>query len=149
MHFRPAPVKSVGEPYTKAFIVPRTKDDDVSWIAQHFGGDQNVKTLIYSADDFSTSLHVPKNKGHGEFAALLRGTGKWNLGADSSAEVMVYLSYIIENYHNLADVNIFIHAHRYAWHNNELLGYDSVQVISRLSAERVQREGYVYVLAAA
>lgn len=56
---------------------------------------------------------------------------------------MVYLSYIIENYNNLADVNIFMHAHRMAWHNNELLDHDAVQVIARLSAERVQREGYV------
>lgn len=59
------------------------------------------------------------------------------------AEVMVYLSYIIENYDKLADVNIFMHAHRLAWHNNELLDHDAVQVIARLSAERVQREGYV------
>jgi hypothetical protein len=68
-----------------------------------------------------------------------------HLALTVDAEVMVYLSYIIENYNKLADVNIFMHAHRHAWHNNELLDHDSVQVIGRLSAERVQREGYVYV----
>ena len=36
-----------------------------------------------------------------------------------------------------------MHSHRYSWHNNELLERDAVQMISRLSAERVQREGYM------
>ncbi|KAK3077964.1 hypothetical protein LTS18_008796, partial [Coniosporium uncinatum] len=70
-------------------------------------------------------------------------------------EVMVYLSYIIDNYENLPDINIFLHAHRFSWHNNELLTDgppshnptnpfgDAVQMISRLSNERVTREGYM------
>lgn len=61
-------------------------------------------------------------------------------------EVMAYLSYIIDHYNNLSDVNIFLHSHRYAWHNNDLLGGDAVQMVKRLSAERVQREGFMYVL---
>ena len=64
--FGPAPVKAKGEAFSKALIVPRTKDDDASWIVEHFGGDQNVKEFLYSVDDFSTTLHVPKNKGHGK-----------------------------------------------------------------------------------
>jgi hypothetical protein len=58
---------------------------------------------------------------------------------------MVYLSYIVDHYDNLSDVNMFLHSHRFAWHNNELLGGDSVEMVSRLFAERVQREGFMYV----
>ena len=50
--FGPAPVKAVGEAYTKALIVPRTKDDDASWIVEHFGGDHNVEEFLYSVDGF-------------------------------------------------------------------------------------------------
>lgn len=57
--------------------------------------------------------------------------------------MMVYLSYIIDRYEDLADVNVFVHSHRWAWHNNELLGNDAVEIISRLSSERVQREGFM------
>jgi len=53
------------------------------------------------------------------------------------------LSYIIDNYERLSDVNIFMHSHRYSWHNDELLDHDAVQMVQRLSAERVQREGYL------
>ena len=75
-----------------------------------------------TVDNIGPELHPPRNKGH---------------------EVMVYLSYIIEKYHNLSDVNIFIRSHRFSWHNNDLFDNDAVQATSRLSAERVQREGYM------
>jgi hypothetical protein len=124
MPFRPGIVKPVGQHYTKMLVIPRTKDEDVSWIGENFGGNKYVQSSVYFVDDSSAELHVPRNKGH---------------------EAMAYFSYIIENYDNLSDVNIFMHAHRFAWHNNELLYYDAVQIVSRLSSERVQREGFVYV----
>ena len=58
---------------------------------------------------------------------------------------MVYLTYIIENYNNLSDVNIFMHSQKITWHNNAILNDDSAELISRLSGERVQREGYMLV----
>lgn len=72
----------------------------------------------------------------------------WNEGKSlllGLIEVMAYLSYIIENHgkSTLADVNIFMHSHRYAWHNSDILDNDAVQMIQRLSAERVQRLGYM------
>lgn len=103
-------------------VIPRTKDEEISWVQENFGGDAYINASIYSVDDFSAALHPPMNKGH---------------------EVMVYLSYIIESYDRLADVNIFLHSHRYSWHNDDLMDYDTVQMIGRLSAERVQREGYM------
>jgi hypothetical protein len=120
--FQNGTIKPIGEAYTKMIVIPRTKDEDVAWVNENFGGDNYIKSSIYSADDLSADLHPPMNKGH---------------------EVMIYLSYIIDNYDNLSDVNIFMHSHRYSWHNDDLLDDDAVQMISRLSAERVQREGYM------
>ena len=34
-------------------------------------------------------------------------------------EASSYLEYIIENYHNLDDITIFVHAHRSDWHHKE------------------------------
>ncbi|KAH6681975.1 hypothetical protein B0J14DRAFT_469329 [Halenospora varia] len=115
-------VKPVGQPYTKTIVVPKTKGEEVDWIAEHFGGDEHIDYAVYVVDDPTAPFHPPKNKGH---------------------EVMVYLSYIIDHYYNLSDVNIFMHAHQHAWHNDDLLGQDAVEMISRLSAERVTREGYM------
>ena len=115
-------IKPFGEPYTKMIVIARMKDEDVEWVHENFGGEPYINASIYTADDVTAALHPPKNKGH---------------------EVMIYLSYIIDSYDDLADVNIFLHSHRYAWHNDELLDYDAAAMISRLSAERVQREGYM------
>lgn len=121
-NFQPGLTKPVGEPYTKMLVIPHTLSEDTAWVEENFGGDPHISHAIYTADDLSAPLHPPKNKGH---------------------EVMIYLSYIIDHYQNLSDVNIFMHSHRLGWHNNELLETDAVQMVGRLSAERVQREGYM------
>ena len=122
MPFQSGSLKAIGEPYTKTLILPRTSVEDVMWIGESFGGDPNFKQAVYTVDDVNSKLQTPANKGH---------------------EVMVYLSYIIDHYDNLSDVNIFMHSHRFGWHNNELLDNDAVQMMSRLSSERVQREGFM------
>jgi len=120
--FPPGQAKPVGSTYTKMLVIPRTKKENVKWIEKHFPPGGPVNSSIYIADDPSAPLHPPKNKGH---------------------EVMVYLTYIIDNYDDLADVNIFMHSHQIAWHNDELLGSNAATMIERLSAERVQREGFM------
>ncbi|KAL2074506.1 hypothetical protein VTL71DRAFT_8284 [Oculimacula yallundae] len=120
--FQPVIVKPVGQPYTRTLIIPRTESENTDWVQEYFDKDEYFDYKIYVVDDATASLFPPKNKGH---------------------EVMVYLTYIIDHYHNLSDVNIFMHSHRKAWHNNELLDSDAVQVVSRLSSDRVQREGYM------
>lgn len=117
--FTPGTIPSPNHTYTKTLVVPKTKDEDVQWISELL---PSFQTAIYEVDDPSAPLHPPKNKGH---------------------EVMVYLSYIIDHYDALPDVSIFIHSHRWAWHNNELLDQDTAQMLQRLSAERVTREGYM------
>ncbi|TVY58907.1 hypothetical protein LCER1_G001325 [Lachnellula cervina] len=120
--FQPGKLKAVDESYKKTIVIPRTVEEDVSWLDQNFEDDELFRKAVYVVDDPSAALYPPKNKGN---------------------EVMVYLSYIIDHYNNLSDVNIFMHSHQFAWHNNDLLGQDAVQMISRLSSERVQREGYM------
>jgi len=55
--------------------------------------------------------------------------------------VMAYLTYIIEEYDSLPDVSIFLHHHRIAWHNNDLLGNSIVETLQRLNINRVYRLG--------
>lgn len=121
--FTPGQVKPAGHNYTKALVIPKMTREDISWIKQHFPDGSGFDTKVYVVDDPTAPLHPPKNKGN---------------------EVMIYLSYIIDHYEDeLSDVNIFIHSHQTAWHNNELFEGDSATMISRLSAERVQREGFM------
>lgn len=120
--FKPGILKPVGTSYSKMLVVARTTHEDVDWITKAFHDSESIGTTIYVADDPSAPFHPPENKGH---------------------EVMVYLTYIIDHYDNLSDINIFMHSQRYTWHNDEILDLDAVQMITRLSAERVQREGFV------
>jgi hypothetical protein len=105
--------------YTRVIVVPKMKKEDTSWLDEEF---PDPLKAIYVVDDRKTPLHPPKNKGN---------------------EAMVYLSYIIDHYDNLADINIFIHAHRWAWHNNDLFNTDTAMTIRHLSDARVIREGYM------
>ena len=40
-------------------------------------------------------------------------------------------------------MSIFVHAHRWAWHNNDLLSSDAALTVQRLSTAKVLRDGYV------
>lgn len=119
--FTSGKVKPPGHPYTKALIVTKTKSEDTEWL-EEIPKELGIQPWVYIVDDTSAPLHPPKNKGH---------------------EVMVYLTYIIDNYDNLSDTNIFVHSHQKAWHNNVLLDLDMVEQLKHLSSERVQREGYM------
>ncbi|KAK5136269.1 hypothetical protein LTR08_003876 [Meristemomyces frigidus] len=117
--------KPAGSNYTKCLVVPRLREESTNWIEEELGDMLEsglLSTAVYVVNDRSAPLHPPKNKGH---------------------EVMVYLSYIIDSYEQLADTNIFMHAHRFAWHNNELLSTDASLMVRNLSPERVARDGYM------
>lgn len=118
-NFVPGVPKPFGSKYTKTLVVPRTKEEDVDWIAREL---PDWDTAVYVADDPKAPLHPPKNKGH---------------------EVMIYLTYIIDFYDNLPDVAVFIHSHQTAWHNEEIFGTNSAVMLRRLSLDRVIREGYM------
>ena len=119
------------------------KKEDISWLSREL---PDLNIAAYTVNDPSDSTHPPKNKGH---------------------EVMIYLTYIIDHYYSnkspslphdipsssysnsvsssslLPDVTIFMHAHRWTHHNNALLGFDAVQMLSRLNPQYVLDKGYV------
>ena len=117
--FHPGLPESKALDYSRVMVIPRMKEEDIMWIAKELP-DLNVS--VYVADDPSASLHPPRNKGH---------------------EVMVYLTYIIDHYSNLPDIVLFMHAHRWTHHNNDLLGHDAVQMLHRLNNAYVIRNGYM------
>jgi hypothetical protein len=110
---------SSGPKYTRTLVIPRLKSENVSWIKEELPG---LDTAIYVMDDPDAPLHPPKNKGN---------------------EAMAYLTYIIDHYEKLPDIIIFMHAHRFAWHNNDILGNDAAEMVRRLSSEHVMRQGYM------
>lgn len=116
--FKPGVPKTAGN-YTRTIVVPKLKKEDTSWLDEEF---PETRKAVYMVDDRNAPLHPPKNKGN---------------------EAMVYLSYIIDYYDDLAETNIFIHAHRWAWHNNDLFNTDTAMTIRHLSDARVAREGYM------
>lgn len=117
--FSPGTPKPLGSEYSRILVIAKVKEENTGWIDEELPG---VEKAIYVADDPSAAFHPPKNKGH---------------------EVMVYLTYLIDHYEEVPDVMIFMHAHRWTWHNNDLMNHDAVEMVRRLSSERVMREGYM------
>ncbi|KAI9888944.1 MAG: hypothetical protein M1814_006122 [Vezdaea aestivalis] len=118
-HYFSGLAKPPGSNYTQTLVIARVAEESIDWIQEELPG---LQTAIYTADNPKSHLHPPMNKGH---------------------EVMIYLTYIIEHYDILPDVSIFMHAHRWSWHNNDLSGHEAVQMLKSLSNERVFREGYM------
>ncbi|KAF2198295.1 hypothetical protein GQ43DRAFT_168457 [Delitschia confertaspora ATCC 74209] len=108
-----------GRNLTSVLIIASIKKEDVSWMESQIPDQDKA---VYVADDPSAPLHPPKNKGH---------------------EVMIYLSWIIDNYDNLPDVSIFMHSHQFTWHNDDVFDNDAAMLVKRLSRERVWREGFM------
>ncbi|EED16114.1 conserved hypothetical protein [Talaromyces stipitatus ATCC 10500] len=113
--------KKQGSPYSKTLVMAKTKEENTTWTETKLNG-SGWDVSIYVVDDPRAPLHPPKNKGH---------------------EAMVYLTYIIDNYDNLPDIMAFMHAHQFAWHNEEIFEFDAAEMLRRLSLERVTREGYM------
>ena len=119
-NFTPGSPVPPGHNYSTTLVIAKVKNEETQWMEERLPKD--IKLDIWVADDPAAPHHAPKNKGH---------------------EVMIYLSWIIDNYDNLPDVSIFLHAHQHTWHNDDLLGHDASQMIQRLNRARVWREGYV------
>jgi hypothetical protein len=116
--FQPGTPKASPYEYSRTLVIGRVSDEDISWVDRELPG---LNTSIYQVDAPPSELRIPKNKGH---------------------EAMVYLTYIIEHYDELADTTIFLHAHQTAWHNNDLLDSDAAKTIKHLSDAHVARSGY-------
>lgn len=119
--FPPPVLRPAGQTYTKAVIIGKLSSENTSWLED--ADLPHVQKYIYTVDDHHAALHTSVNKAH---------------------EALPYLTYILQHYDDpsLADINIFLHAHRSAWHTPELLNHDALQVILRLSSPYVTRHGY-------
>ncbi|KAE8146854.1 hypothetical protein BDV25DRAFT_44152 [Aspergillus avenaceus] len=115
--------RPVAKTNSRTLVVARTKDADTSWVQELVAQDAMLSSAVYTVDsqEPSNNLTVPVNKGH---------------------EVMVYLTYIIEHYFELADITVFMHADRITWHNNDLMDMDSALMMRRLRNDYVYKRGY-------
>lgn len=119
--YQPGTPKPASQNYSRTLVIASTSKEDTTWLAE-LANEPDLSTAVYVVDEPHASLTVPNNKGH---------------------EVMVYLTYIIDHYDKLADITIFMHAHRVTWHNNDLMFSDAVEMVRRLSSPKVTRDGYM------
>jgi Protein of unknown function (DUF3431) len=122
--YQPGTPNPPGQSYTRTLVVARTANESVLWLTNDYdlNHDPSLTLAIYTVDNPQSMPSVPMNKGH---------------------EVMPYLTHIITNYDNLTDITIFIHGHRWTWHNNDLLNSDAKLMVQSLSSEKVIRDGYM------
>lgn len=81
--------------HTKALVVASMKGDDTSWLDEFFS---DWERNVYVMNDASAQLTVARNKGR---------------------ESMAYLTFLIDNYHDLPEYMVFLHSLRYQWHNED------------------------------
>lgn len=93
-------------------------DDTTSWWSNHMPG---WMANFYIVDDPKVDLTVPKNK---------------------IRESMVYLTYVINNYDDLPNDIIFMHASRFTWHNDDP-DCDAVPAPRNYQLPHLQESGYV------
>lgn len=113
-----------GQSYSRTLVIARTLNESIEWLTNDYdlNQDPHLNLSIYTVDDPASSPGVPANKGH---------------------EVMPYLTHIITNYANLTDVTLFMHAHRWTWHNNDLFNSDAKLMVQSLNSDKVIRDGYM------
>lgn len=87
--------------------------------------DASWQHAIYHMDDPKYILHPPRNVGR---------------------EAMAYLTFLIDHYHNLPEIMVFVHPHLQgwpiAWHT-DAPGYNNVDSIRALKLDYVREHGYV------
>lgn len=130
----PAPEDSVGKTTTAApgeatvdsvdgvIVIGKLQSDNTDWVSEKLPKWQNA---IYVVDNQSAPLHTPMNKGR---------------------EANPYLTYIIENYHNLPRTIVFLHSHQDGypggWHT-DTPDHSNVWSVEHLNVDFVQETGYV------
>ena len=147
LRFKDGQANPPGTNYTWAIVVPKTKKEDLGWLQ---GEIPEAKLVVYEVDNPNAENKVPKNKGREAMVSrwtlqpllYIRRLGRAGLMRMSR---QVYLTYMIDNYNNLPDTVVFIHAHRHAWHNNNLVMQDGLAMLKRLNHDRVARMGYMNV----
>lgn len=134
---RPDAFPSFDREYTKGLVIARTKNEDISWLADTMDGSERPvsdgwEVYTYVTDDLTAPYHTPVNKGR---------------------EAMAYLTYIIDHYNTptifspisqqpMPEIVLFMHAHRQSWHDN-LFSLTSPAILHHLHLSRVARLGYM------
>ncbi|KAI1189177.1 hypothetical protein F5B17DRAFT_392274 [Nemania serpens] len=99
-------------------VVASIKSENTSWIPTLL---PELHANIYVADDSKAPLTVPVNKGR---------------------EAMVYLTYLIDRYDSLPEAVLFVHASRFAWHNDDP-DYDALPALRAFRLAYLRTAGYV------
>ncbi|KAI0808767.1 hypothetical protein GGR55DRAFT_696476 [Xylaria sp. FL0064] len=106
------------EEHDLELVVASVKAEDTSWFHAYL---PSWHKNIYVADDPSAPLTVPTNKGR---------------------EAMVYLTYMIDRYDTLPANVLFVHASRFAWHNDDP-DYDALPTLRNFRLPYLRAKGYV------
>ncbi|KAK6526576.1 hypothetical protein TWF694_005158 [Orbilia ellipsospora] len=113
--------------HNKTIIIGKMMREDTTWVQKNFAS--SWRAMIYAVDDIDTQeyQHVLVNKGR---------------------ESMPYLTYLIDYYDDLSDINVFLHAHEddypRAWHNEPpSANYSAVKMLNLLRLDNVREQGYV------
>ncbi|TGJ79273.1 hypothetical protein E0Z10_g9488 [Xylaria hypoxylon] len=114
-HLQPAQ----SAPAELELVVASLSTEDTTWFHAYLP--DSWPKNVYVVDDPAAKLTVPKNKGH---------------------EAMVYLTYIIDRYDSLPDNVLFLHASRFAWHNDDP-DYDALPTLQNIQLSYLQEAGYV------
>jgi hypothetical protein len=115
-HSNPAKPHDAHPHLSKALIIASTTASNLTWLPSPKNSPWTQH--IYVVDDPSASLTVPVNKGN---------------------EAMVYLTFIIDHYHDLPDVMFFHHDHSQAWHQL----FSSSFELGHLNPQTVINQKYV------
>lgn len=108
---------------TKDLVIAATTSSNLKWLSQL--DQEDWRPYIYITNATSSLVSATE---HTYTVPLSKGN-----------EAMAYLTHIIDNYDNLADVTVFHHDHYTSWHQD----FPSPIELSLLQPSHVLRSGYV------
>ncbi|KAI0967688.1 hypothetical protein F4678DRAFT_482994 [Xylaria arbuscula] len=106
-------------PFELELVVASMSRENTTWVYTYLP--KNWQKNVYIVDNPTATLTVSENKGH---------------------EALVYLTYIIDRYDSLPNNMLFLHASRFAWHNDDP-DYDALPTLQHLRLSYLQESGYV------
>ncbi|KAJ1326980.1 DUF3431 domain-containing protein [Microdochium nivale] len=129
------PTKSDAAVTDKVIVMVHLPSEDVSWVAREL---PDWKRAIYPVppNTVVTSIPAPADKPPAEL----------RLPVNKGHEAMAYITYLIDFYHHLPAIVLFLHAHEdgyhRAWHVDARL-HSNVVATRELRLDTVKQRGYV------
>lgn len=105
-----------------AIVLAKTRSEDISWLPP-VCAELEITPFVYSTDKIRDERFLPAR-------------------TDRGREAAAYLSYVVDNYHKLPKVSIFVHSDQSQWHN-DLFGDLTANLLRNLRHEAVRARGYV------